>query len=72
MMGPGWAILLYGRQSLGKGLSLGKECDAMFMLTGDMSWVGKQAQLDANTMTWQEGWWIIGQAIAECVEARGP
>ena len=71
--GPSWAILFYGRQSLGEGLSLGKVCDAMFMLTGDISWIVKQAQLDANTVTLQEGWQIIGHAIAEwCVEARGP
>ena len=32
LMGPGQAILFYGRQSLGEGLSLGEECDEMFML----------------------------------------
>ena len=29
VMGSGWAILSYGRQSLGKGLSLGKVHDAI-------------------------------------------
>ena len=43
MIGPGWAILFYGRQSLGEELSLGKAHDAIFMLTRDISWVGKQA-----------------------------
>ena len=42
-MGPGQAILFYGRQSLGQGLSLGKVCNATFMLSGAISWVGKQA-----------------------------
>ena len=40
-MGPAWAILFYGRQSLGERLSLGKACDAMFSLSGAISWVGK-------------------------------
>ena len=66
-MGPDWAILFFGKQSLGEGLSLGEVHDAMFMLTGD-----KQAQLDANSVTLQEGWQAIGQAIAKwLVEARG-
>ena len=64
-MGPSQAILFYGRQSLGEGLNLGDVCDAMFKPTGDISWVGKQAQLDANAMTLQEGQQIIGQAIAK-------
>ena len=70
MRGPSWAILFYRRQSL-EGQSFGEAHDAMFMLTGDISWVGKQAQLDANAVTLQEGWWIIGQAITKHhVEAR--
>ena len=32
--GPGRAILFYGRQSLGEGLSLGKSGDTAFMFTG--------------------------------------
>ena len=55
VMGPGQAILFYGRQSLG-GLSLGEAHDAMFTLTGDISWVGEQAQLNANAMSLEEGW----------------
>ena len=42
-MGPGQAILYYGRQSLGEELSLGKACDTMFTLSGAISWIGKQA-----------------------------
>ena len=41
--GPNWAILFYGRQSLGEGSSLGKVHDTTFTLTGDISWVGKLA-----------------------------
>ena len=43
VMGPGQAILFYGRQSLGEGLSLDEACGTMFMLSGAISWVGKQA-----------------------------
>ena len=31
---PGWAVLFYGRQSLGEGLSLGEVRDVAFALTG--------------------------------------
>ena len=63
--------MFYGRQSLG-GLSLGEVHDTMFMLSGTISWVGKQAQLNANALTLWEGWWLIAQAITEWhVEARG-
>ena len=51
MIGPSQAILSYGRQRLGDGLSLGEVCDDTFMLTSDISWVGKQAQLDVNAVT---------------------
>ena len=34
VIGPGRAVLFYGRQSLGEGLSLGKSRDAAFILTG--------------------------------------
>ena len=64
--GPGWAVLFYGRQSLGEGLSFGKVHDAMFMLSGAISWVGKQAQLNANTVSLWEGWQMIAQAITKC------
>ena len=73
VMGPGWAILFYGRQSLGEGLNLGEAWDTMFMLSGTIRWVGKQAQLNANALSLREGWWLIAQAITGwCIEARGP
>ena len=72
MTGPGWAILFYGWQLL-EGLSLGKAWDAMFMLSGAISWVGKQAQLNANLVSLGEGWWLITQAITERhIKPRGP
>ena len=64
-MDPGWAILFYGRQSLGEGLSLGEVQDTMFTLSGAISWVGKQAQLNANAVTLGEGWQLIVQAITK-------
>ena len=71
--GPSQAILFYGRQSLGEGLSLGEVQDAMFTLSGAISWVGKQAQLNANPVSLGEGWWLITQTITEWhIEPRGP
>ena len=55
VMGPGRAILFYGRQSLGEGLSLGKARDATFILTGAGTWVGIPAYLAADPLTIQEG-----------------
>ena len=73
MTGPGRAILFYGRQSLGEGLSLGEVWDTTFMLSGAISWVGKQAQLNASAVSLWEGRSLIAQAITEwCIEARGP
>ena len=40
MVGPDWPVLIYGRWSLGEGLSLGKVRDAMFIFTGVGTWVG--------------------------------
>ena len=37
----------------------------MFMLSGALSWVGKQAQLNANALSLWEGWSLIAQAITE-------
>ena len=65
VIGPGQTVLFYGRQSLGEGLSLGKVWDATFMLSGAISWVGKQAQLNANPVSLNEGWQLIAQAITE-------
>ena len=72
VMGPGWTVLFYGRQSQ-EGLSLGEAQDAMFTLSGSISWVGKWAQLNANALSLWEGRWLIAQAITKwCVEASGP
>ena len=73
VLGPCWAILFYGRWSLGEGLSLGKARDATFTLSGTISWVGKQAQLNANALSQWKGQQLIAQAITEwSVEARRP
>ena len=45
VISPGWKVLFFGRQSLGKGLSLGKAKDTAFTLTGAGSWVGRPAYL---------------------------
>ena len=72
VMGPGRAILFYGRCLLGEGLTLDKARDAAFLLTGAVTWVGKPAYLAADPMTIQEGWWVIAQAITDCwVKVRG-
>ena len=63
--GPGWAILFYGQQSLGEGLSLGKMWDTAFMLSGAIGWVGKQAQLDTNPVSLGEGQWFMAQTITK-------
>ena len=55
VMGPGRAILFYGRNSMGEGLTLDKARDAAFLLTGVGTWVGKPAYLAADPMTIQEG-----------------
>ena len=73
VMGPGRAVLFYGRQSLGEGLSLGKGRDTTFILTGAGTWVGKLTHLAADPLTIQEAWQVIAQAITKCqIGARGP
>ena len=42
VMGPGRAVLFYGRWSLGEGLSLGEVRDATFTLTGAGTLVDKE------------------------------
>ena len=70
---PGWAVLFYGWQSLGEGLSLGEARDATFKLSGIIAWVGKQAQLNAKPISLGEGRQLITQAITEGhIEPRGP
>ena len=55
VMGPGQAVLFYGRWSLGEGLSLGKARDTMFTITGVGIWVGKLTYLAADPLPIQEG-----------------
>ena len=73
VIGPGRAILFYGRHSMGEGLKVAKARDATFLLTGAGTWVGKSAYLTANPMTVREGRRAIVQAVSDNrVKARGP
>ena len=73
VIGPGRAILFYGRCSMGKGLKADEARDAAFLLTGAGMWVGKLAYLTTDQMTIQEGRRAIAQAILDNrVKARGP
>ena len=72
VMGPGRAILFYGRCSLGEGLTLDEARDAAFLLTRVGMWIGKPAYLAADPMTIQEGQQVIAQAVTDCwVKVRG-
>ena len=73
VIGPGRAILIYGRCSMGEGLKADEARDAAFLLTGAGTWVGKSAYLTTDPMTLQEGKRAIMQAISDNrVKARGP
>ena len=73
VMGPGRAVLFYGRCFLGEGLSLGESRDAAFVLTGGGTWVSKPANLAMDLLTIQEGQWQIARAITKCwIKARSP
>ena len=73
VIGPGRAILFYGRHSLGVGLKVDKVRDGTFLLTGAGTWVRKSAYLTANPMTIPEGKRAIAQAVSDNrVKARGP
>ena len=73
VIGPGRAILFYGRNSMGEGLKADEARHAMFLLTGTGMWVGKAAYLTADPMTLQEGKRAITEAISDNrVKARGP
>ena len=50
IIGPGRAILFYGRCSMGEGLKLDEARGATFLLTGAGTWVGKSAYLTADPM----------------------
>ena len=73
VVGPGKAILFYGRHSLGEGLKVEEARDAAFLLTGAGTWVEKSAYLTADPMTLQEGKRAITCAVSDQgVKARGP
>ena len=73
VIGPGKAILYYGRHSLGEGPKADEARDAAFLLTGARAWVGKLVYLTANPMTLQEGKRVIACTISDNgVKARGP
>ena len=73
VIGPGRAILFYGRRSMGEGLKADEARDAAFLLTGAGTWVGKLAYLATTPMTLQEGKRAITQAVSDHrVKARGP
>ena len=72
VVGPGKAILFYGRCSLGEGLNGDEARDATFLLTGAGAWVGKSAYPTTDPMTLQEGKRAIVCAISDHgVKARG-
>ena len=73
VIGPGRAILFYGRHYMGEGLKADEARDAAFLLTGAGMWVGKSAYLTTNHMMLQEGKRAITQAVSDHrVKARGP
>ena len=58
---------------MGEGLKADEARDAVFLLTGAGTWVGKLAYLTTNPVTIQEGRRAIVQAILDNrVKARGP
>ena len=71
--GPGRAVLFYGSCSMGEGLMADEARDAIFLLTGAGTWVGKSVYLTAHPGTIQEGRRAIAQAVLDNrVKARGP
>ena len=73
VIGPGLAVLFYGRHSMGEGLMVDEARDATFLLTGAGTWVGKSAHLTADPMTIQEGKRAIAQAVLDhWVKVRRP
>ena len=73
VIGPGRAILFYGRHSMGEGLKVDKARDSAFLLTGAGTSVGKSAYLTTDLMTIQDGRRAIAQAVSDNrVKVRGP
>ena len=65
VVGPGRAILFYGRCSLGEGLKVDEARDATFLLTGAGAWVGKSVYLTTDPMTLQEGKRAIVHSVSD-------
>ena len=65
VIGPGRAILSYGRCSMGEGLKEDEARDDTFLLTGAGMWVGKSAYLTTDPMTIQEGRRAIAQVMSD-------
>ena len=73
VIGPGKAILFYGRHSMGEGLTVDEARDAAFLITGARTWVGKPAYLTTNPTMLPEGKRAITHAISDQrIKARGP
>ena len=83
VIGPGRAVVFYGRHSMGEGLRVEEARDATFLLTGAGMWVGKLAYLTANTMTIHKGRRLLlkpyqiveqrwGAQMSPCVSASPP
>ena len=66
VIGPGRAVLFYGRCLMGEGLTADEARDATLLLTGAGTWVGKLAYLTTDPMSIQEGRRAIAQAITDC------
>ena len=65
VIGPGRAVLFYGRCSMGEGLTVDKARDVAFLLIGAGTWVGKLAYLITDPMTIQKGRRGIALAIMD-------
>ena len=73
VIGPGRAVLFYGRHSMGEGLMVDEARGTTFLPTGTGMWVGKLAYLAGDPMMVQEGRQAIAQAITDyLVKVRGP
>ena len=70
VIGPGRAILFYGRHSMGEGLKADEARDAAFLLTGAGTWVGKLTYLTADPMMLQEGKRAIIHDIFNIIPVR--
>ena len=73
VIGPGRAILFFGRCSRGEGLKVNEARDATFLPTSAGMWIGKSAYLTANPIMLQEGKRAITWAASDRrVKVRGP